>query len=434
MRLFENYTQDIDKLLTGDTYNHFNGADNIRSVRNDILKGNASVKLFAEQNESLQLNGDKALLNFDRNGLQKLFGTNRSSFEQIVIGSHPDFAHIGHNEMEYHHCTSMFVDIKGSSRLRLKYPLERVRLIKDSLLTLCIHVANFFGGHIHRLQGDAVFVQFARRGHYKNDSVINALNAAAVLCQFVEKNLSAIFRKHGLEPIKIRIGIDYGPDQEVLWSHYGVPGCAELTTTSLHTDLAAKLQQKASSNAIVIGGNVVKELDIPNTYYDYVYKTSDGQKEIDRYIIRDISYPQYEFLWRKYLPTYDFVNRAGDGSLEIIEPDYRLYCEVFDSTQGPETYYQNSRSIDKGKQIRFILRFRNSTYCRRDYETIEWKVINQGAEAKAVNNLEPDYGSNFKNSTTCELNAAYLGHHYIKCKIIRPNSATVTAMFYVFIQ
>ncbi|WP_256004960.1 nucleotide-binding domain-containing protein [Pedobacter deserti] len=435
MRLFENYTQDIDKLLTSDSYSSFNGGiESIRSVRNDILKGNASVKLFAAQNESLQLTGDKALLGFDRNGLQKLFGPNKSSFEHIVIGSHPDFEHIGHNEMEYHHCTSMFVDIKGSSRLRLKYPLERVRLIKDSLLTLCIHVANFFGGHIHRLQGDAVFVQFARRGQYKNDSVINALNAAAVLCQFVEKNLSAIFRKHGLEPIKIRIGIDYGPDQEVLWSHYGVPGCAELTTTSLHTDLAAKLQQKASSNSIIVGGNVIKELDVPELYYDYVYKMNNGQREIDRYIIRDIAYQQYEFLWRKYLPTYDFVNRAGDGSLEITEPDYRLYCEVYDATQGPEPYFQNSCSIAKGKQIRFTLKFRNSLYHKRDYETIEWKVTNQGAEAKTANNLEPDYGNGFKNHTTCELNAAYLGHHHIKCKIIRPNSPTITSTFHVFVQ
>lgn len=68
MRLFENYAQDIDKLLTGDTYSNFTGTESIRSMRNDILKGNAAVKLFAAQNESLQLTGDKALLDFDRNG------------------------------------------------------------------------------------------------------------------------------------------------------------------------------------------------------------------------------------------------------------------------------------------------------------------------------------------------------------------------------
>lgn len=433
MRLFENYTQDIDKLLTDDSFTNLNDANDIRSIKNDILKGNASVKLFAKQNESLQLGGDKALLIFDRNGLQNLFGTNKCTFDQISIGNHPDFAQIRHNEMEYHHCTSMFVDIKGSTRLGLKYPLERVRLIKDSLLTLCIHVANFFGGHIHRLQGDAVFVQFARRGYHKNDSIINALNAAAVLCQFVEKNLSAIFKKHDLAPIKIRIGIDHGSDKDVLWSYYGVPGCAELTTTSLHTDLAAKLQQKAASNSIVIGGNVVRELDIPDNYYDYVYRQNNGEREVDRYIIQVIAYPQYEFLWRKYLNTYDFVNRAGDGSLEIAEPDYRLHCEVYDAEEPPEIYHQNSCSISKGKQIRFDLKFRNESYRRKDYETIEWKVTNQGAEAKAANNLEPDYGAAFKNNTTCKLSAAYLGHHYIRCKILRPNSPAVTATFHVFV-
>lgn len=434
MRLFENYIQDIDKLLTGDSYSNFNGSESMHTIKNHIMKGNASVKLFAAQNESLQLTGDKALLSFDRNGLQKLFGANKCSFDQILIGNHPDFCNIRHNEMEYHHCTSMFVDIKGSSRLSLKYPLERVRLIKDSLLTLCIHVSNFFGGHIHRLQGDAVFVQFARRGYHKNDSIINSINAAAVLCQFVEKNLTVIFGKHDLEPIKIRIGIDYGSDQDVLWSHYGLPGCAELTTTSLHTDLAAKLQQRASPNTIVVGENVIKELDIPSTYFNYVYKSNNGENQIDRYIINEIAYKQYEFLWRKYLGTYDFINRAGDGTLEIVEPDYRLHCETYNSEENAERYYQNSCSISKGQQIRFSLKFRNNSYYKRDYETIEWTVINQGAEAKAVNNLEPDYGKLFKNTTICELNAAYLGHHYIKCKIIRPNSLNIIAKFYLFIQ
>lgn len=436
MRFLENYTQDIEKILAEDQYSNFGGSptNNIRSLQNDILKGNESVRLFAAKQDQLQVSGDKALLNFDRQGLQKLFGANHSSFDRIVIGSHPDFAHIEHNGLEYHHCTSMFVDIKGSSRLRLKYSLERVRLIKDSLLTLCIHVANFFGGHIHRLQGDAVFVQFARRGHYKNDSIINALNAASVLCQFVEKDLSAIFKKKGLEPIKIRIGIDYGPDQEVLWSHYGVPGCAELTTTSLHTDLAAKLQQKASSNMIVVGGNVVKELDIPDVYYNLLYKNVNGQSEPDRYIIRDLSYQQYEFSWKKYLPSYDFINRNGTDALEIAEPEYRLQCQISDAGENVELYHQNSRSIPKGKNIRFELQFRNSRYYKRDYETIEWKVVNRGEEAKAANNLEPNYGEAFKNQTVCDAYAAYLGHHFVKCKINRPNSPTINVCFHVFVQ
>src|SRR6185312_7510694 len=349
MKLFENYTDGIDKILSEGEFSSFTGANTKRTRSADILKANDSVRMFAAQNVHLPLGGDKVLLDFDRKGLEKLFGPNKSSFPTIVIGSQPDFSDIPHDGFCYHHCVSMFVDIKGSTRLALKHSLEKVRLIKDSMLTLCIHVVNFFGGHVHRLQGDAVFVQFVRKGGNKNDAIINALNAASVLCQFVERDLSEIFAKKGLNPIKIRIGIDFGKDEDVLWSHYGIPGCGELTTTSLHTDLAAKLQGKARSNAIIIGGNIVEELDLPEEYYGSVYRTINGSEELERYIIKDISYRQFDFDWKKYLQSYDFIKRSEDGkNLDIEEGLYKIVCEIADENgENRERYYQNSGAIPK---------------------------------------------------------------------------------------
>jgi len=434
MKLFENYTQEIDKILSGRELSSFTGVQNKRAMSSDILKGNASVRLFAAQHDHLPLAGDKVLLDFDRNGLEKLFGSNKSSFTSIVIGSHPDFNDIPHDGFCYHHCVSMFVDIKGSTRLGLKHPLEKVRLIKDSLLTLCIHVANFFGGHIHRLQGDAVFIQLVRRGQYKNDAIINALNAASVLCQFVEKDLSEIFNKNGLNPIKIRVGIDFGNDEQVLWSHYGIPGCAELTTTSLHTDLAAKLQAKARSNSIVIGGNVVDELDLPEEYYCGVYRTVNGIEELERYVIRDISYRQQEFDWKKYLQSYDFIRKSDDGkTLDIEEPAFKIVCQIEDENgTNNEVYYQNSRSIPKGKKIRFTIFYRNHPYTKQSYERITWEAFNRGIEAKDY--LHHDFGGGYKDLTCCETSAAYLGHHYVSCKIIRPNLPNINLSLPIFVQ
>lgn len=436
MKLFENYTQGIEKILNGSDIIHFTGITNKRALSSDILKSNESVKLFAAQNAALPLSGDKVLLSFDRDGLEKLFGPNKSSFPNIEIGSHPDFSDIPHDGYCYHHCVSMFVDIKGSTRLGLKHSLEKVRLIKDSLLTLCIHVASFFGGHIHRLQGDAVFVQFARRNDHKNDAIINALNAASVLCQFVEKDLNEVFIKKGLNPIKIRIGIDFGRDDQVLWSHYGIPGCAELTTTSLHTDLAAKLQAKAESNSIVIGGNVVDELDLPDDYYTGVYTSLNGIKELERYIIRDISYRQQKFEWKKYLQSYDFINRSGDGNyLEIIEKDFKIKCEIYDADgQNIEPYYQNSRSIEKHKKIKFTIYFKNNEYHKQPFENITWEAVNRGTEAKDKNQLLHDFHNFYKDATVCIADAAFLGHHYVRCKIIRNNLPNINLNFPVYVQ
>jgi class 3 adenylate cyclase len=434
MRLFENYTIGINKILSEGEFSSFTGPNNKRAKSVDILKANESVRMFAEQNVHLPLAGDKVLLDFDRSGLEKLFGPNKSSFSNITIGSHPDFSDIAHDGFCYHHCVSMFVDIKGSTRLGLKHSLEKVRLIKDSMLTLCIHVANFFGGHVHRLQGDGVFVQFVRKGGYKNDAIINALNAASVLCQFVERDLSEIFTKKGLNPIKIRIGIDFGKDEEVLWSHYGIPGCAELTTTSLHTDLAAKLQGKAKSNAIVIGGNIVDELDLPEEYYGSVFRTVNGSEDLERYIIRDICYRQFDFDWKKYLQSYDFVRRSDDGkNLDIEERVYKIICEIADEDGGQrERYYQNSGAIPKGKKIFFNITYRNHPYTKQPFERVTWEAFNRGAEAK--DNLHHDYGGSYKNLTYCETSAAYLGHHYVNCKIIRENLPNINMTLPLYVR
>lgn len=439
MRLFENYASGIEDILKGNQISNFSGVTNKRSMSTDILKGVPSVRMFSQLNENQQLTGDKALLEFDKNGLQELFGPNRSSFSNIVIGSHPDFSDLSHDSCCYHHCVSMFVDIKGSTRLGLKHSLEKVRLIKDSMLTLCIHVANFFGGHIHRLQGDAVFVQFVRKGHYKNDAVINAINAASVLCQFVEKDLSDVFSRNGLDPIKIRIGIDYGNDKQVLWSHYGVPGCAELTTTSLHTDLAAKLQGKAGSNGIVVGANVINEIDLPEDYYGFVYQTgTSGVSVEDRYIVNatDFRYRQQEFLWRKYLLSYDFIKKDGTGrGLEIADRDFRIKCVISnpDGSQAEE-YHQNSRSIDKRKKITFVIMYRGAPYHKQAFEHIVWEAVNRGTQAKDAGQLAHSFGELYKDSTTCETEAAYLGHHYVSCKMARGHLGNVNLTFPIFVR
>ncbi|TWR25259.1 hypothetical protein FPZ43_17470 [Mucilaginibacter pallidiroseus] len=436
MKLFEHYSSEIDSILRKSDFSEYSGVERKRSISSEILKGNESVKHFAAQQFNNQLIGDKVLLEFDKDGLKKLFGPNKSSFTDIVIGSHPDFSDVNYNSFCYHHCVSMFVDIKGSTRLGIKHPLETVRLIKDSLLTLCIHVSNFFGGHIHRLQGDAVFVQFARRNDVKNDALINALNSASILCQYAEKDLANIFTQNGLSPIKIRIGIDFGNDTKVLWSHYGIPGCSELTTTSLHTDLAAKLQARAKSNSIVIGGNVVNELDLPQEFYDWVYTIKDGQQVLDRYIVQEMAYNQHQFLWKKYLQSFDFINLASDGkTLDIDERDFKLICHTF--TEGENNlhlYHQNLTSIPKYKKLRFTIYYKGQPYAKQSFERIVWTVENRGKEAQADKDLEHNIAGAYENKTECVVDSKYLGHHYMKCKIERDHMTNINLRFGVFIQ
>lgn len=441
MKLFENYLSGIGNILenkSGSTFYKSKGVSQLPLNSNISAFDGSSLRTFSTESQFTSYEDNaKAILNIDKAELEKYFGKNKSSFSEIAIGKHPDFALLKYNESEMHFCVSMFVDIKGSTVLALKHSLEEVRLIKDSLLTLCIHVASFFGGHVHRLQGDAAFIQFVRRGQHPNDSIINALNAASVLCQFVSNDLSTLFQQKDLNPIKIRVGVDYGSNDKVLWSYYGIPGCNELTTTSLHTDLAAKLQASASNNSIRIGRNIVEALDIPNDFFYTPTIKVDGKDTQDYYILQtsDFRYNQYVFDWEKYLNSYDFITKKGDGTLEIVPKNFSLKCNLMnDNDTVLEEYYQNSFSIPKLKSLKFELLRNGLPYQKSPQETIVWEAINRGQQAIDAKDEHHDFLGLFLNKNYCEANAAYLGHHYLKCTIKREFSDNVVLKFPIFVQ
>lgn len=127
--------------------------------------------------------------------LPVLFGEPAGYKSVATIGTHPNFAAMKFGEKRYQYCASMFIDIKGSTNLSLSFSLEEVRMMKDAILSLCIQTVTVFGGHVQRLQGDGLYVQFTERQIHQNNMMINALNAASVLCQFVSTTLADIFEQ-----------------------------------------------------------------------------------------------------------------------------------------------------------------------------------------------------------------------------------------------
>lgn len=429
MALFNNYLNNVDSFLKSK-----NTSESKMFSSDNFLNATGSGNILSKaesETAPVKIEDSKVITNIDRSALVKYFGKNKDSFLKPTIGIHPDFETLQHDQVEYHFTVSMFVDIKGSTKLALKYPLEKIRQFKDSILTACIYIANHFGGHIQRLQGDGIFIHFVRKGQYKNDAIINSLNAGSLICQFISTDMAKVFNSNDIDPLKVRVGIDYGDNDKVMWSYYGIPGCSELTTTSLHTDLAAKLQAKAKPNTIMFGANIKKELDLPDEFY-YQVKKYNG--EIDYYIIQgaSLNYNMFSFNWQKYLKTYDFYDNK-DGSLEIDEKRIRLKCYVTDDAGNIEyEYKQNSYSIPKGKHLQFHLLENDHRYIRKHFETIEWTIENRGSEAKAK---EEDLVSNDeKNQIIYNTESKYLGHHYMVCRIKRPHSDNLKLRFPVFVQ
>jgi adenylate cyclase len=423
MDLFEKYFSNINEVVES------NKPYNPKEIRNKL-----NGTIFSSINQGISNRGNilekaetiekKTVFNFDYTYLSNLYGVPKYLIKEPKIGSHPDFVNLQFDQFERHYAVSMFIDIKGSTHLIKKYDLEKVRLIKDSVLTLAIYICNFFGGHIQRLQGDGIFIYFVRRSQNHRNAIISALNTASLLTFLIKYELPKYFKTEEVEPFFVRTGIDYGDKENVLWSYYGLPFCHELTTTSLHTDLAAKLQAKAAGNGIMIGDNIVEELDLQDNL--------KSRNVNEKFIFGE--YKMWEFNWENYLLTFDFFKRNTNRKLEITTPTFRLLCQIRNDDKSEfKNYSQNLYAIPKGYKIKFILQKNGMDYHKLPSEGIQWKIKNSGREATVDNKLIlelKDFNNNYESST----DAAFIGHHDMECKLIRERLDNVNVRFPVFVR
>ena len=244
------------------------------------------------------------------------------ALEEAKLGLHPDFKHLkGTDDIEYHYIVSVFIDIQGSTNLYKKYELEDIYRITNTVQSAAIHTCLALGGHVQRLQGDGVFAYFGGKSLEKKRAVELAVTACSMFTYFVQNDLKNIFLEDGIEDINTRIGIDFGDDDDVLWANFGLMDVSELTTNSLHTSLASKMQAWALRNGIVTGQNIKDKLQVDEAIFDLV-RNSKGEIE-KRYIFeipdKNFRYTQYTFNWLKYLKSLPFVKSGDDGKLYIVD-------------------------------------------------------------------------------------------------------------------
>ena len=99
----------------------------------------------------------------------------------------------------------------------------------------------------------------------------------------------------------------------------GIGEISEVTTCSLHTSLASKMQSSAVSNGIVIGDHVKNESTTLVEFYTPVCHRT--KNENDRYIFQipeeRFNYTQYDFNWLAFLKSQDFIATDLSGQLQL---------------------------------------------------------------------------------------------------------------------
>lgn len=307
---YKSYVDDLRETLTQGTKRRdltkaFNFSE---SIQNKATPKPGKLKLSKEADERLFTS------------LQPLSSiSGKKNYSHLRPGSHPDFSHLKDaGAFENHYICSVFIDVKRSTNLFRKYDPITVANIINTIQRAAVHTTWYFDGYIQRYHGDGLFTYFGGKNVTIQEAVRQALSANSFFSYFMRHDLKKLFNEQGIENIFTRIGMDIGEAEDVLWYQAGMGECSEITTCSLHTSLACKMQGVASSNGIVVGDNIKVHSLQPADLFQNV-KDSGGKTDYYAFEILEekFYYKQWDFNWERYMKNLPGVHQAQDGDMYI---------------------------------------------------------------------------------------------------------------------
>ena len=375
--------------------------------------------------------------------IRPIFG--KPGVNNSAIGTHPDFISLeGTKTTQKHYTCTIFVDIKGSTRLSLLYPLEFVYEFKNAVIQTCVETIRSFDGHIHRLMGDAVMAFFGGRSTQKEDAVADAINCSVTLRAILEGSIKPWMERRGLEAkdFGFRVGCDFGNDEEVLWGSFGYRNVGEVSATGLAVDMASKLQGLAGKNQTMLGQGLLDFVYWPEKYSTIKTRDrGDGKESLPvvspnitdadgnplNYKMRQLSYDKsLEF---SALPRR-FREKICSGSVRNhTEIEYKCYSTENGSKQ---KYISASRFLGPGISLSFVVRSRTNNRLKFPLKVVFRKTNHGPITPEDERDVEQEgvvrylrkekvskYDRSFHPVSTVEIpeSTLYRGLHTMKCQV-----------------
>lgn len=400
------------------------------SLNRSIVLDNSGIPLAPQEQYELQ------------RSIRPIFG--KSEINSSPIGTHPNFISLENTDgdTQNHYTCTLFVDIKGSTRLSLLYPLEKVFTFKNAVIKTCIESIRALDGHVHRIMGDAVMAFFAQREGDKEDSIANAINCSVTLRMMLEEGIKPWMEKKGFDgkDFAFRVGCDFGDDEQVLWGSYGYSGVGEVSATGLQVDMASKLQNLAKKNQTMLGQSIIEYIDFPSYYLRTKTVEQDGISIEQSFVTPNLTrndgtslnylmkLTQYEKLLElSPLPTH--VRERITQQNVIGNPLIEYKCYTVDDSNNQKEYISVSKFLEKRVSLKFELCAITSSRLKFPL-TVSFTKTNHGKEARK-NDEEKTYQSTIKKllnpissyshssqrKVSIEESTLYRGLHTMKCVV-----------------
>ena len=424
-------------------FNEVKDKSKFRSLSESLESQRHEPRIKTYASDSADLVGPQLEYVIQQN-LRSAFG--KPGLNTAGIAQHPDFSSLalsGGTVNQY--VSTLFIDIKGSTRLSLLYDLDFIYHFKNAVLQTCIEIVRSFDGYVHRLMGDALMAFFGSKPMEKEQAAIDSINCS-IMCKLMLENAIKpwLERQNGFDAstFGFRIGCNFGDDHEVLWGNYGYGQLGEVSPTGLPVDMAAKLQSLANKNQIMIGQGIIDFIRWPEEYSNKKTETRNGIEAPVPYVIpnytkkdgSDLNYSMRILDYDNclnYLPINSEIKSTLKGTKYIPNPSIQFNCHVKEEGNKLTKYISGTNFLEKNLELVFTVSA--VTASRLNFPlTVTFTKKNHGPDVPPN-----DQGEYFKTEkiikskenpfSSCSIDegTAYRGIHTMKCEVRDANRALI---------
>ncbi len=151
----------------------------------------------------------------------------------------------------------LYVDLVGSTTMTLEMPSEKIAIIVSSFSQEMAAAIRQHHGYVLKFVGDAVIGYFVadESGLLAAD---NAVNCAKSMNTIIEKGINPILNQYDYPDLMVKIGLDFGQNIVVRYGADAEHSHVDLMGPAMN--IAAKIQNMAKPNQILIGSDVYEKL------------------------------------------------------------------------------------------------------------------------------------------------------------------------------
>ena len=158
---------------------------------------------------------------------------------------------------EHVEMTVLYVDLVGSTKMSLELSSDNLSTLISSFVQEMSYVISQNNGYVLKFSGDAVIGYFVGRGS-SLQACDDAIGCAESMLRIVKSGINPILKENSdLPQLKIKIGIDFGPNTVV---QFGKEQKSFVDLLGPSMNMAAKVQSVAKPNQILIGHDVYTKL------------------------------------------------------------------------------------------------------------------------------------------------------------------------------